>query len=276
MSKDDNQITPVSDNVEEAVKSETQVSVSDVTKETAPAKEIPAQKTEAVSSVFDAQKNYDVLRSEFEKVSKNYSELRKEFTRRTQNESELQKKMDSLLETISKATETPINPEQFIRDLQTQGPKALEPHFKKWVEPIKIEYDKALEEKDNHIFALQRDFTLARMRTDSSNYPDFTKLETVMKEIAEDDNCPVDFDKPVNEIYHALYKLAKDRSAEQAVKLAHEEGKKDAELQLAKEAKTTVAGGGKTGGTTVPNWDKMSADKMRDVVAQLHGIADRD
>jgi len=74
-----------------------------------------------------------------------------------------------------------------------------------------------------------------------------------------------------------LYKLANDRSAGEAVKLAEKQGYDKATKELVKESKTTVTGGGKTAGSTVPDLNKVSdVDKLREIVSQMHGIADRD
>lgn len=271
MSQDNNQSAPLEDNATETVESGNKP-VSDAAIENTTDKSSPKQIVDS-SSINAPATDW---KSQFEKIDKNYSELRREFTRRTQHDSDLQKKFDNLVEMFSKATEKPINPEQFIRDLQTQGPKALEPHFQSWLKPIKETYDKQLSDKDNAIFELSRDIELERRAHDVTNYPDFNKLRPIMTQIAEDENCPVNFAQAPGAILDALYKLARDRSAEQAVILAKEQGKKEAELQLAKESNSTIAKGGKSGGSAIPDWSKMSAEKMREVVANLHGIADRD
>jgi hypothetical protein len=239
--------------------------------------ESTAAKVEESIPGFNAQTSYESLQSELAKQTKAYNEIRKEFTRRTQHESELQKKLDQVYDTLAKATETPIDPEQFIRDLRTQGPKAFEPHFSKWVEPMKAEHNKQIEERDARALKLETNFELLRRRTDAESYPDFKQLEPIMAEIAESDNCPVNWNLGVSECYDLLYKLAKDRSAEKAVKIAHQAGKQEAEKELVKEAKTAVTGGGKTAGTTVPNLDnEKDISKLRELVIQLHGVADRD
>jgi hypothetical protein len=236
-----------------------------------------ANKTETVVPAFDAQKTYDGLRGEFDKVSRSYSELRKEFSRRTAHESELQKKIDSLAEMLSKATETPIDPEQFIRDLQTQGPKALEPHFQKWVTPIRSEYDKQLAERDAKLLNYETNFELMKRRNDAQSFPDFAKLEPLMNELANDENCPVNWNVGIPECLDTLYKLARDRSADKAIQEAVKFGEKKAEEKLVKESRTTVTGGGKSAGSAVPDLDKVTdINKLREIVGQLHGVADRD
>jgi ribosomal protein S11 len=81
----------------------------------------------------------------------------------------------------------------------------------------------------------------------------------------------------IAECLDALYKLAKDRSSEQAIQEAVKIGEKKAEEKLVKESKTTVTGGGKSSGSAVPDFNKIDdVVKLREIVSQLHGVADRD
>jgi len=260
------------DNSSEAVSKTT-----DTANITEQSKEDTATKTEPVVQAFDAQKNYEALLRQNEQINKSYSELRKEFSRRTAHESELKKQIDSMTDLLSKATETPIDPEQFIRDLRTHGPKAFEPHVQKWVEPIRKEYDKAISEKEAKINNLEVQVNLMSRRSDSDNYPDFKKLEPLMNELVQDESCPVNWNMGISECIDALYKLARDRSADQAIQEAVKIGEKKAEEKLVKEAKTAITGGGKSSGTAVPDLNKVEdVAKLRELVSQLHGVADRD
>lgn len=274
--KNDNQAAP-SDDVKIEDNAGKTVPESADTSETVEQLKDTTDKTVETVNEFNAQKSYEALQAELVNQTKAYKEIRKEFTRRTQHEAELQKKLNQVYETLAKATETPIDPEQFIRDLQAHGPKALEPHFQKWVSPIKEQYDKTIGERDSRILNLETSLEIQKRRLDSGSYPDFATLEPIMNEIANDDNCPVNWDMSVGESLDVLYKLAKDRSAVQAVKIAEQHGYNKATKELVKESKTTVTGGGKTAGTTVPDLNKVTdIDKLREIVAQMHGIADRD
>lgn len=274
--KNDNQTVPSDEVKVEDNTGKTVPESADTSEAVKQPKDTTDKTVEAVNE-FNAQKSYEALQAELMQQTKAYKEIRKEFTRRTQHESELQKKLNQVYETLAKATETPIDPEQFIRDLQAHGPKALEPHFEKWVSPIKAQYDKTIEERDSKILSLETSLEIQRRRLDSTNYPDFNKLESIMNEIANDDNCPVNWDLSIGESLDILYKLAKDRSSEQAVKIAEQKGYEKATKELVKESQTTVTGGGKTAGTTMPDLNKVdNIDKLREIVAQMHGIADRD
>jgi len=226
----------------------------------------PADTPVSTTPAFDAKTSYDALQ-------KSYGELRREFTRRTQHESELQKKLDTLAQTLAKATETPIDPEQFLKDLQTQPQKALEPLFLKHIDSVKTEYSQKMEEMQNRLSLSEfRAERLARI-SDSDNYPDFKKLEPLMKQLADDEQTPLDFNREPGEIIDALYKLARTLSMEQAVQEAKTIGKKEAEAQLAKEAATSVVTGGKSGVPTNPS-DIKDIHKMREYFVSQIGEAE--
>lgn len=211
---------------------------------------------------FDAKTSYDQLQ-------KSYGELRKEFTRRTQHESELQKKLDNLTGLIAKATEVPLNPEQFLKDLQTQPQKALEPLFAKQIEGVKSEYSQTIEGLNQRLSLSEfRAERLARV-LDGDNYPDFKKLEPLMKQLADDENTPLDFNREPGEILDALYKLARTLSMETAIQEARTIGKKEAESQLQKEAATSVVTGGKSGIPGNPSDIKDMAKLRQYFVSQI-------
>jgi len=265
----DNQSAPLEDNAEKTV------DTTDTSKEVGETK--PTDNTQPAPKEFNVQQSYDELRSQFDTVNKSYGELRKEFTKRTQESASVQRRLDEVYDTLKKATETPIDPAQFIRDLQTQGPKALQPHFQKWLEPIKSDYEKKISETNEKNMALETEVNLMRRRSDAINYPDFTKLEPIMKDLSDDSNCPVNWNMPIADCIDTLYKLAKDRSAEGAVEEARKLGEKSAESKLAREARTGTAGGGKSVSTSTPDLNKITdIDELRKIVASQIGVAERD
>jgi len=208
---------------------------------------------------------------------KNYEELRREFTRRTQEASDVKRQLQEiqsgyklLADQFAKATEKPIDPEQFMRDFQTQGPKALDSYAKKYyVEPLAQKIH-ALESE-----AIDRNAKLAVLirRADSDNYPDFKKLEDKMYEIIEKtpefDNMP-----DIERMLDRAYEIARERSSVDAIKAAEEMGKAKAEAQIAKEARTAVATGGKNAGTSSADLRRMDFDKLEKLVESMHGVAE--
>jgi hypothetical protein len=265
----DKQPTPLADN------DGTPVNDADTSKGIGDQK--PTDNNLPVPKEFNVQQSYEELQSKFDNLNKSYGEIRKSFTQRSQESAALQKKLDEVYDTLRKATETPIDPAQFIRDLQTQGPKALQPHFQKWLEPIKVDYEGRLSEANSKNLALETEVNLMRRRSDATNYPDFIKLEPVMKELSDDPNCPVNWNMSIADCIDTLYKLAKDRSAEQAVEEARKLGKDSADSKLAREAKAGTAGGGKSVSTSTPDLNKITdIDELRKVVAAQIGVAERD
>lgn len=226
--------------------------------------------TQPAQPVFDVQKSYD--------------ELRKEFTRRTQHEAEMVRKLQSieeynqrLAEQLAKATEKPFNIEQFKRDWETHGPKALDDYFGNKLKALEEKYTRQLNDERMARTQVNAQLELYARRGDSENYPDFEKLEEKMTAIANDPSCPVDLTKPIAQVLDALYKLAREQNSSEAVKMAESLGRKKAEAQLAKEAKTSVAGGGKTQGGIPSDLSQIKDfKKLEQIVEGMVGIADRD
>lgn len=263
MATDNNQAAPSQDNASEAVTNATSTAeVSKVdTKATANATpEAPA---------FDPRTSYDGLLKQFEGVNKNYSELRKFSTQQSQSYAALKKQLEDLTSVFKEATKEEISPEDFMKALQSQGVKAFDPLKQQWTNELKSDYEKRMEaiqaERTNDRVQIEE----LRRTVDSQNYPDFNKLKPVMNEIANADNCPIDWSQDIGNIYDTLYKLAKANSAEGAMKEAHSQGLKEAEAKIAREAGTAVATGGKAASVSNPA-DIKDLNKLREyMVAQL-------
>jgi len=221
----------------------------------------PADTSVPSSSEFDPQTTYTGLLRQFETVNKSYGELRKEFTRRTQYESELKKQIDTLTRAFAEATKEQISPEDFIKNIQTQGINALNPLRDQWQKEISEKYDGALSQRDQELGSLKINFAIMQRQLDSENYPDFAKLRPLMYELATSENCPVNMDGDVSVALDSLYKMARSLSMETAVKEAEKNGQRKAEAQLAKEAATSVVTGGKSGLPADPS--KMSVEQLR-------------
>lgn len=215
--------------------------------------------TKTAEPEFDYRKSYDELRKEFTKVTMDRSELRKSYDLTAKELKELREAQKQLTQMLQQATERPINPEEFIRDLQTQGPKALDKYLESKLKGVHQTYEEKiqaiqakLQEESQARDLAQMNFELYRRRTDKEGYPDFAKLEPEMQKIVDSPNCPIDVNQPIADVYDALYNLAKAQQSDKAIAQAVDFGRKQAEGSLAKEAATAVAGGGKTGAVTNP------------------------
>ena len=225
---------------------------------------------------FDPRTSYDSLTKEFQSVSKSYKELQREFTRRNQDSSELRKQLDTLHKAFTEATREEVTPEAFMKSLQSQGVKAFDPLREQWTKELKDDFGKQLSEQQEARLKDRNEFEVMKRELNTSKYPDVAKLKPLMNEIATSDNCPIDWNQDLGVIYDTLYKLAKDGSAENSVKEAREIGRKEAESRAANEANAGVAGGGKSAGSTTPDLNKITdIAKLREMVAQMHGVADR-
>lgn len=233
----------------------------------APTGEQPGQaSTEPINQPpFDVQKSYEELRKQFTRVTQDYSRDRKTWNQTLSELKSVKESQSKLAELLSRATEVPVDPAQFMQDLQTQGPKALEGYLKKHVEAATKQIQESYVEQANKALALEIRLEKMSRRMDVTNYPDWDKLEPVMNEIADPDNndpTPIDWNQPIGLVYDALYKLARSRSSEDAVRAAEQFGKAQAEKQLGKEAATAVPGGGK-GGSVTTDPRSMTAPQLR-------------
>ena len=140
---------------------------------------------------------------------------------------------------------------------------------------LETKYGKIIQEGNTRTQSLEAQFLKEQMRHDDVNFPGFKELEPIMGDLLDDPALPIRDDAPIAEQMQALYKLAKSRSADDAINKARAQGAADKEKELAKEANTTIAGGGKQAGTTVPNFDKLSVDEHRKALIGLYGIAER-
>jgi hypothetical protein len=229
----------------------------------------PTDKTVEPTPEWDAKTSYEALQKENEQVKESYAEIRREFTKRTQNEAELQRKLDNLTETINKATEVPIDPKQFFSDLQAHGPKAFDPIFAKRETALKQQFETERSADRESLTQMQFEVGKLMRRNDSTNYPDFQKLEPVMAKLVADEKISLNMEEGAGAVLDTLYKMSKNLNADIAIKEAKVLGRKEADAQSAKEANATVAGGGKSGPVTNPDEIKDIKELRKLYVAQL-------
>jgi hypothetical protein len=223
----------------------------------------PASKGEPTGqSAFDVQKSYEELRKQFTRVTQDYSKDRKTWNQTLSELQALKAAHAQTAELLSKATQTPIDPARFYEDFKTQGPKVFDDYIGKQVAERTKQLEAAYVEQANMALLTETKLEKLQRTLDTKNYPDFAALEPVMQEIADDPNTPIDWNQPIGAVYDALYKLARNRSSESAVKAAEEFGKKQAEEAARKEAATAVPGSGK-GGSVTADPRKMTAAQLR-------------
>jgi len=211
---------------------------------------------------------------------KSYKELQRKFTQTAQEAAAVKRQMEAMQKLweskFAEATKKPVNLEEFFTNLRAQGPDAILPYLKPELEKLQSAYADQFSNVQRENGALRMELSLLNRRLDSKNYPDFTALEPKMRELVDSGTAPIDFTKPMDEVIDALYNLVRTKNSEEAIKLAEKAGHAKAEAELAKEAKTAVAGGGKGTSTTPADMWKMPLDKLEQLVGQMHGVADRD
>lgn len=216
----------------------------------------------------------------YEELNKSYGELRRKLQEQGTEKNSYLKELSSVREQIqalsnafTKATAKPFDFGQFLEDLQARGPEAL---FAAIQDPLKAQ-QKQYEDRINSLETNLREIGIERSveaaRANAERYPNFKELEASMVDIWTSGGFPFDAGKmEVSEIVDKLYNLARIRHSEDAMKAAEQLGKQRAEKELAKEAKSAVAGGGKpiTPAPVDPN--SLSLEELR---AKL-GVVSRD
>lgn len=228
---------------------------------------------------LNSQPSMDVFEKRFKDMESKFTRTRQQEIAAQREKAELKNQLTEMAKTIQSLTKKPYSPAEFIKDLQEKGPEAIFPLLEEKMKALKDEQAQKEKSYADRIEVLELRDALNSRRADSENYPDFRKMENTMKEIWESENCPKEIQDPKlspDVVLDKLYELAKSKHSTDAVKAAHQSGKKEAEKQLAKEAGVAVASGGKAAGSAIPNMDKMSTKQLRDLVASLGGIVDRD
>lgn len=220
---------------------------------------------------FDAQKSIQKLEDELSQSNKNYDELRRKATQDWQSAAEqkrqyeqMQKSMESMVDKLNSLNREKVDPEQFMEDLKSQGPKALDNYIKSYVDPLKEKNEKATEARKKADNIRNYEIQFLRRSVNTEKYPGFANMEDKMNELAAKPDCPVNLQGDIGEVLDALYKLSKDSSSDNAVKKALDKGAEQERKRLAKEAKTGVAGSGRSRSSSeVPDLYNMPLEKLR-------------
>lgn len=227
------------------------------------------------------------LKSEHEKLQKRYKDAERKITELGQDRSHISRSFETLTSQITDlqqklatATKKPLpSKEQFIAELQAKGVEALMPYIQEPVAEMKTHYENELSARDERELQKELRFEKFYRENDTANYPGFKELWPEMQRLARDSSTPVNYEAGVGTALDALYKLARADHSGDAILEAEKAAKEKAEANLAKEANSGVASGGKKGGSTSLT-DKelrdMPLDKLREAVSSLHGVADRD
>ena len=243
--------------------------------------ESPANTTgDAGQAGQDWQKRYLETQDLYAKQLKHFNELRGKLvtqgTEKNQFAEELKSmktQMTQIAEALAKVTATPYDPDQFMEELRTQGPKAIESHLKGTIEKQAQAYEAKIQAINGQMRKMNTAFTVKECRADSKNYPDFAKMETtmadVMTELRENFKAGLIGDPDQvepEELVGYLYNEAKLRHSQDAIKAAEAHGAAKATAELAKEASTAVAGGGRSAKLVPTDPNKMTSDQIAELI----------
>lgn len=215
----------------------------------------------------------DVL-DQLAQVSKSYKEVQGFSTKQAQSNAELKRQLAELqsshstvAETLRKAMQLPHDPDQFMEEWRKNPNVVLERLLKEKFETLQKGSEEQISSLSGRVDYLQVDNAIKTFRADTEGHPDFAKLEKEMGEITRTPGLAPNPSLPPDQYVEALYQAAKLRHAEDALKAAEEAGRKKAEETLARESRTTVAGGGKQVSlTTDPS--KMTAAQVKEAIAR--------
>lgn len=230
-----------------------------------------ANEDPGISEEFDAKTSLQAIQSELEQTKKNYDELRSKSTRDWQAAAEqkrqfeqLQTSVEQLVERLNDQAIEHVDPEQFMEDLRSQGPKALDKYINPKIDALKQKSDKVSKDKEQQEWIRDYETQFLRRAVNQVKYPGFAELEDKMNEIAGSPNCPVNLNQEVGVVLDSLYKLAKESSSENAVKKARDKGAEEERKRLAKESKTTIAGSGaKKSSSAAPDLYNLPLEELR-------------
>ena len=236
---------------------------------------------------FDAQKRYEDLDKRYKDLQREFTPLSQERSRTKTEMDDLRKQVKTFQEALAVATKKPIDIEQFKRDFDAHGPKALESYFKEMLEAqLKAQQEqfdgryKELSEKHTKLegdhTGLSSQYAVLVRANDDQNYPNFRELYPKMCDLAKDPNCKIDLSQPIDKVIDDLYKQAREQSSGEAVRIAADERARKAEERIAAESRTTVATGGKTASTSTPDAEKMPLGDLEKILVAQYGIADRE
>ena len=242
---------------------------------TAPAK---AGDATGQSATKNWEEEYKNAQKASQLLEKNYAELRRKLVSQGTERNQFQGQVEALTnqvkqlgEALAKATETPYDPDQWMNTLKTQGPKAIEAEFQRLMQSKDQAYNEKISGMESKLRARDVKAEVTERQGNAKDFPNFKELEPemmkIMEGLREDFKAGVLQVDPdtvdVPELIDHLYTLARAKHIPDALKAAEEAGKAQATQELAREAQSGVAGGGKHTSTQAPNLDKMSIEEER-------------
>lgn len=224
---------------------------------------------------------YQKVLEQLDAITKSHKEVQGYSTRTSQENAALRKSLAQLQQqqqemaaNLAKAFEKPHDPDAFMEELRQQGPAFVNGHIQKQLEAARKADLDTITAMKNDMAELRYNHEQTIRRNDAKNHPDFEKLEPEMAKAAANPATPVDFTKPIGDVLDALYQFVRLQHSQEALAEAAKAGRQDAEGALAREAATTVAGGGKNPGPSVVDPAKMDAATLRKLAIERGMVSD--
>ncbi len=224
---------------------------------------------------------YQKVLEQLDAITKSHKEVQGFSTRTSQENAALRKQLAQLTQqqqemaaNLAKAFEKPHDPDAFMEELRQQGPAFVNSHIQKQLEAARRGDLDTITGMKNEMAELRYNHENAIRRNDAKNYPDFAKLESEMAKAASNPATPVDFTKPIGVVLDSLYQFVRLQHSQEALAEAAKAGRQDAEGALAREAATTVAGGGKNPGPSVVDPAKLDAASLRKLAIERGMVSD--
>lgn len=209
--------------------------------------------------------------TKFAQLEKSYKEATRKLSSQGAEKNQYRAQLDGMnkqLQDVHKALQAmskkPFEFGQFLEDLQARGPQAL---YESIQEPLTAELQSIREQNiqlSTELQGIQVERAVESARVNSKKYPEFDKYEAEMTEAYLSGALPMDTSKmnPA-EIVDKLYSLVRLQHSEDHFKAAEQLGKIKAEKALAREAQSSVAGGGKPITPAIKDPTQMTAAELR-------------
>lgn len=209
--------------------------------------------------------------AKFAQLERSYKEATRKLSSQGAEKNQYRAQLDGMnkqLQEVHKAlqsmTKKPFEFGQFLEDLQARGPQAL---FDTIQEPLTAELQSIREQNislSTELQGIQVERAVESARSNAKKYPEFDKYEAEMTEAYLSGALPMDTSKmnPA-EIVDKLYSLVRLQHSEDHFKAAEQLGKIKAEKALAREAQSSVAGGGKPITPAIKDPTQMTAAELR-------------
>lgn len=243
----------------------------------------PSNPATPPKTVEELEQELAAANEKLAKSEKSYKEAQGLMTKATTGRAELQRQFDALQEqqneiatSIAAISEGQVDPEVEMETFRKQPKRYIATQVQGQIEKVRRESKKEAELAREEAFNANVGVAVLQMNADTENYPDFAEVYPEMVELQKAGRIQIDrsVDTP-RDIVERLYNSARSSHGPEAASKARELGRKEAEAEAAREAASTVPGGGKPSSVSQPDLQKMPLADLEKYVEANHGVAER-